>query len=165
MITIWGTMEPNIGISAQNRKKIVDILVRLVSDEYLLYTKTRNYHWNVTGIQFNDLHKFFESQYEELDTAIDDVAERIRGLGSKSVATLGEFIKHGKIKEEPGRYPDAKTMLTNLLHDHEYVIRALRADVDACTKYNDAGTADFLTGLMEQHEKMAWMLRSFLDAR
>jgi starvation-inducible DNA-binding protein len=158
-------MEPNIGISAQNRKKIVDILARLVSDEYILYTKTRNYHWNVTGIQFNDLHKFFESQYEELDTVIDDVAERIRELGAKSIATLGEFIKNGKIKEEPGKYPDAKTMLTNLLHDHEYVTRTLRADVDVCTKHNDAGTADFLTGLMEQHEKMAWMLRSFLDTR
>ncbi len=158
-------MEPNIGISAQDRKKIVDILTRLVSDEYILYTKTRNYHWNVTGIQFNDLHKFFESQYEELDNSIDDVAERIRQLGAKSNATLGEFIKNGKIKEEPGKYPDAKTMLTNLLHDHEYVIRALRVDVDVCAKHNDAGTADFLTGLMEQHEKMAWMIRSFLDAR
>jgi starvation-inducible DNA-binding protein len=158
-------MEPNIGIPAQDRKKIVDILTRLVSDEYILYTKTRNYHWNITGIQFNDLHKFFESQYEELDNIIDEVAERIRQLGAKSNATLGEFIKNGKIKEEPGKYPDSKTMLTNLLHDNEYVIRALRADVDACTKHNDAGTADFLTGLMEQHEKMAWMLRSFLDTR
>lgn len=156
-------MEPNIGISSQNRKKIIGILVRSVSDEYILYTKTRNYHWNVTGIEFNDLHKFFESQYEELDTIIDDVAERIRELGGKSVATLAEFIKNGRIKEAPGNYPDAKTMLRNLLHDHETVIRHLRVDVDACTKYGDAGTTDFLTGLMEQHEKMAWMLRAFLE--
>jgi starvation-inducible DNA-binding protein len=156
-------MEPNIGISSQNRNKVIDMLVRLVSDEYILYTKTRNYHWNVTGPQFHDLHKFFESQYEELDTVIDDVAERIRELGEKSIATLAEFIKNGRIKEEPNKYPDAKTMLSNLLHDHESVIRNLRSDVDACVKHHDTGTADFVTGLMEQHEKMAWMLRAFLE--
>ena len=156
-------METNIGISSQNRNKVIGMLAKLLSDEYTLYTKTRNYHWNVTGPQFNDLHKFFEDQYEEIDTAIDDVAERIRELGEKSIATLSEFIKNRRLKEEPNRYPDAKAMLGNLLHDHESVIRSLRSDVDSCTKYQDAGTADFMTGLMEQHEKMAWMIRSFLE--
>ena len=158
-------MEPNIGISSQNRQSIVEILKKLVSDEYILYTKTRNCHWNVTGPQFNDLHKFFEAQYEELDNVIDNVAERILELGSNSIATLAEFIKNTRLKEEPNTYPDAKTMLGNLLGDHESVIRSLRVDLESCTKYQDAGTADFLTGLMEQHEKMAWMLRAFLEGK
>ncbi|MDE1765643.1 MAG: DNA starvation/stationary phase protection protein [Thaumarchaeota archaeon] len=156
-------MEPNIGISSQNLSSVADILKKLLSDEYVLYTKTRNYHWNVTGQQFNDLHKFFESQYEEIDDIIDEIAERIRTLGVMSIATLGEFTKNTRLKEEPNTYPDSKTMLRNLLGDHESVIRTMREDLETCTsKYQDAGTTDFLTGLMEQHEKMAWMLRAFL---
>jgi starvation-inducible DNA-binding protein len=159
-------MEPNIGISSQNRSGVVEILKKLVSDEYILYTKTRNYHWNVTGAQFNDLHKFFEAQYEELDDIIDDVAERVRELGSNSMATLSEFTKNTRLKEEPNTYHDAKTMLSNLLGDHESIIRTLRTDIETCaTKYQDSGTTDILTGWMEQHEKMAWMLRAFLDGK
>ena len=154
----------NIGISDANRKGVNQILNALLADEYVLYTKTRNYHWNVTGMQFNDLHKFFESQYESLDVTIDEVAERIRSLGGISTATLVEFSKNSRLKEYPAKYPDAKIMLSNLLLDHETTIHNLRADLETCDKkHHDAGTADFLTGLMEQHEKMAWMLRSFLD--
>lgn len=156
-------METNIGIPSDNAKNIVDILNRLLADEYVLYTKTRNYHWNVVGIQFNDLHKFFESQYSELDGIIDEVAERSKFLGGKTKATLSEFIGNSRIKEQPDTFPEAQTMLRNLLVDHESVIQTLRNDLETCTKLGDAGTADFLTGLMEQHEKMAWMLRSFLE--
>ncbi|MCA9826978.1 MAG: DNA starvation/stationary phase protection protein [Nitrosopumilus sp.] len=156
-------MEMNIGIPSDNCKNIVDILNRLLADEYILYTKTRNYHWNVTGIQFNDLHKFFESQYVQLDAIIDDVAERGRSLGGKAKATLSEFAKNSRLKEQPDTYPQDQTMLRNLLLDHDSVIQALRQDIETCTKMGDAGTSDFLTGLMEQHEKMAWMLRSFLE--
>lgn len=156
-------MEPNIGISPENSKNIVGILNNLLSDEYVLYTKTRNYHWNVTGIQFNDLHKFFESQYEEMDGIIDEIAERSRSLGSKSIATLEEFLKNTRLKEQADTYPEAKTMLRNLLDDHESVIQSLRKDLETCTQLGDAGTSDFLTGLMEKHEKIAWMLRAFLE--
>ena len=156
-------MEPNIGISSDNSKNIVGMLNNLLSDEYVLYTKTRNYHWNVTGIQFNDLHKFFESQYEEIDAIIDEVAERSRSLGGKSMATLAEFLGNTRLKEQSDTYPEAKTMLRNLLDDHESVIQSLRKDLETCTQLGDAGTSDFLTGLMEQHEKMAWMLRAFLE--
>jgi len=156
-------MEPNIGLSSENAKNIVNILNKLLADEYTLYTKTRNYHWNVKGMQFNDLHKFFEGQYGEIDGIIDEVAERSRSLGGKSVATLAEFSTNTRIKEHPDTYPEAKTMLSNLLVDHETIIQELRNELELCVKLGDAGTADFLTGLMEQHEKMAWMLRSFLE--
>jgi starvation-inducible DNA-binding protein len=152
----------NIGIQESDRKSVVQTLNALLADEYVLYTKTRNYHWNVTGPQFNDLHKFFQAQYEELDASIDEIAERTRALGDKSVATLVEFVKNARLKESPGEYPPAQNMIANLLADHEAVIRTLRAGAEEAAKHNDMGTNDFLIGLMEKHEKMAWMLRSFV---
>ncbi|HEX9678772.1 DNA starvation/stationary phase protection protein [Nitrososphaera sp.] len=151
----------NIGIQDSDRKSVVQILNALLADEYVLYTKTRNYHWNVVGPQFNDLHRFFQAQYEALDATIDEVAERTRAIGDKSVATLAEFVKNARLKESPGDYPSAQAMLANLLADHEAVIRTLRVDAEESAKHNDMGTNDFLIGLMEKHEKMAWMLRSF----
>lgn len=157
-------MQPNLGISNENRAAVANLLKPLLADLYLLYTKTRNYHWNVVGMHFNDLHKFFEGQYEELDEFIDQVAERIRTLGFISPGTLSEFVKLGRLKEQPGKQLNAKDMLADLLTDHETVIRTLRDDLTASQdQYKDAGTCDFLTGLMEDHEKMAWMIRSFLQ--
>ncbi len=157
-------MNPSIGISDANRQSVVTILNPLLADEYVLYTKTRNYHWNVVGPQFNDLHKFFQSQYEELNDIVDDVAERSRTLGGQAAGTLAEFSQRTRLKEQPGQHPDAHTMLGNLLADHEAVIQSLRADLaTVMDKHGDAGTNDFLTGLMEKHEKMAWMLRAFLE--
>jgi starvation-inducible DNA-binding protein len=158
-------MNLNIGLSEQQRDGVVKILNSLLSDEYLLYTKTRNYHWNVLGPQFNDLHKFFEEQYTELTEVVDDVAERARSLGGWAFGTLQEFAQHTRLKEHPGHYPNAREMIGNLLADHETIIRQLRMDLETCAeRYHDMGTNDFLTGLMEKHEKMAWMLRAFLEA-
>jgi starvation-inducible DNA-binding protein len=157
-------INPNIGLSDEQRSGVVKILNALLSDEYCLYTKTRNYHWNVTGPQFNDLHKFFEEQYTELNDIVDDVAERARSLGGSALGTLTEFTERTRLREHPGQYPNAREMIANLLSDHEAIIRQLRFDLETCAeKYHDTGTNDFLTGLMEKHEKMAWMLRAFLQ--
>ena len=154
----------NIAIKDNHRSEVSKILNALLANEYLLYTKTRNYHWNITGPQFNDLHKFFEAQYTELNIIVDDVAERTRALGAASHGSMAEFLAHTTLKEAPGKAIGAKISLTNLLLDHEAIIRDLRRDLDLCSnQYGDMGTSDFLTGLMEQHEKMAWMLRSFLE--
>jgi starvation-inducible DNA-binding protein len=166
MLTKVAEIDLNIGLNERQRDAVGDILNALLADEYVLYTQTRNYHWNVVGPQFNDLHKFFEAQYEELDEIIDDVAERARSLGSNARATLAEFTRHSRLKEHPGEYPEARKMLSNLLADHESVIRTLREDLETSyDKYHDIGTQDYLTGLMEQHEKMAWMLRAFLEGK
>jgi starvation-inducible DNA-binding protein len=157
-------MTPNIGLTGKNQAAVVAILNTVLSDEYVLYTKTRNYHWNVVGPQFNDLHKFFEAQYEALDEVVDDVAERARSLGGNALGTLAEFTRQTRLKERAGEYPSARAMLADLLADHETLIRQLRADLDVVMdKHHDAGTSDFLTGLMEKHEKMAWMLRAFQE--
>ncbi len=156
-------MSVNIGIPDDNRQKVVAILNTLLADEFLLYTKTRNFHWNVTGPQFNDLHKFFESLYEALDEVVDEVAERARALDGRALGTLEEFRTKARLGEKPGAVPAARDMLATLLADHEALIRSLREDVDTVTdRLEDVGTADFLTGLLEKHEKTAWMLRAFL---
>lgn len=150
------------GISRESLQKITNILNDDLADEYVLLTKTRNYHWNVEDPRFNDLHKFFEEQYELLSAAVDEIAERVRSVGGRTRATLKEFINSSQIREDIGSYPNADTMLGNLLSDHETIIKTLRKNINECQELNDEGTANFLTDKMEQHEKMAWMLRSFL---
>jgi starvation-inducible DNA-binding protein len=156
----------NIGLTDEQRTGVAQILDRTLADLYVLYTKTRNYHWNVVGEHFRDLHKLLEEQYTELDEAIDLVAERSRKLGAPARGTLKEFLQLASLKEQPGDYPDAFTMLSNLCGDHEAVIQWLRQAADECDeKFHDMGTNDFLIGLMQEHEKMAWMLRSYLEER
>lgn len=156
-------MAINIDISPANRKKVAQILNELLADEFVLYVKTLNYHWNVVSHHFNDLHKFFESQYEALLEISDSVAERVRSLDEKAFGTMQEFTKNSQLKERPaGTLTDAH-MIKNLLEDHEAIIRSIRVSQQDCmNKYNDAGTNNFLLNLIEKHEKMAWMLRASL---
>ncbi|MGI9566735.1 MAG: Dps family protein [Nitrosopumilus sp.] len=157
-------MQTNTGITEQNRQNVADILDALLADEYVLYTKTRNYHWNVVGPHFNDYHKAFEDQYDGLSEDVDEIAERIRALGLKASSSLSEFQKNSQLSEHPGEYSDASTMASNLLKDHETVIRIIREKIpEIGSTYGDVGTEDFLTSLMEKHEKTAWMLRSILE--
>jgi starvation-inducible DNA-binding protein len=157
-------MKPNIGISEKHLKNSVDLLTVVLANEMTLYVKTRKFHWNVAGENFMELHKLFQSQYTEIEESIDEVAERINKLGGKTIGTMTEFLEGTILKEFPNVYPSPKEMLKELLVDNETVIILLRKDVDACSNENiDAGTADFLTGLMEQHETIAWTLRRYLS--
>jgi starvation-inducible DNA-binding protein len=157
-------MEISIGLSEESLNGVIKILNNVLCDEYVLYTKTRNYHWNVIGPQFHDRHEFFQEQYEILDEIIDEVAERTRQLNGKSLGTLQEFVEYSRIKESPGDYPNDMKMISNLLSDHEQIIKTLRKNADECEEpYHDMGTNDFLIGIMEKHEKMAWMLRAHLE--
>lgn len=154
----------NIGISDKNRAAVAGILNRVLADQTVLYTKIRKYHWNVTGRLFYSLHILLEQQYTALGLASDETAERARSLGAPAIGTLKEFLECTSLEEQPGDYPDAETMIANLVADHEKVIRNLREFVDATADdYHDTGTSDYLTAQMETHEKMAWMLRAFLE--
>jgi starvation-inducible DNA-binding protein len=156
-------MKINIGLSEKQLQKSSHILTTVLSDEMVLYVKTRKFHWNVSGESFMELHKLFQSQYSELEEAIDEVAERVGKLGEKTIGTMHEFSKHASIKEHPDKYPSSKEMIEELLEDHEILIIKLRKDIEESTeKVKDAGTADFLTGLMETHETIAWILRRYL---
>ena len=163
-LTTESRIDINIELSKQARNGVIEILNRILCDENILYIKTKNYHWNVIGPDFSERHAFFRGQYETLDEIIDEVAERVRDLNGKSLGTYSEYLEHGRLKESPREYPNDITMISNLLADHEQVIRTLRKDADSCEdEYHDMGTNDFLIGLMEKHEKMAWMLRAHLD--
>ena len=157
-------MKPNIGISDKNLQSISTLLSSVLSDAVLIYTKTRKFHWNVKGESFMEIHKLFESQYTKLEEAIDEIAERISKLGSPVIGTMKEFLSLTGIKEAVGKYPARMDMIKELLNDHETVIKAIRKGIEDCDKkYSDAGTADFLTGLMEQHETIAWTLRRYMN--
>lgn len=154
----------NIGLSKEQRENVAEVLNTVLADETVLYQKTRNFHWNVRGPRFNDLHEFFEEHYNELETIIDDVAERVRAIGVFATGTLKEFSEITRLDEKPAEYPSAEDMLRQLLVDHEKVIQNLREDIKTVgEEYEDVGTEDFLTGLLTTHEKTAWMIRSLAE--
>ena len=156
-------MNTNIGISQQNLQAVAVQLSKLLADEFVLYTKTRNAHWNVEGPDFHSMHIFFEQQYEALDETMDSVAERIRQLGHFAPATLKSFLSLTHLTEVSREKNDSQGFLKELVVDHENIIIYIRENINRfANEYGDLGTSDFVTGLMEEHEKMAWMLRAHL---
>ncbi|MCM4166988.1 DNA protection during starvation protein 2 [Arenibacter antarcticus] len=157
--------QTTIGITKDNRKAVVEMLRKLLADEYLLYTKLRNAHWNVEGIDFHTKHVFFEEEYNKIETIVDEVAERIRMLGFYSPGTLGEFLKLSHLKDEAPKKTDSTSLMDALLEDHSTIIKFIRKSIgDNTEAHNDEGTADFITGIMQVHEQMSWMLRASLKA-
>ena len=154
-------MEINLGISQGDREAIAAGLSRLLADSYTLYLKTHNYHWNVTGPQFNTLHQMFEDQYTELAAAVDEIAERIRALGVRAPGSYLEFSEMTSVEEGKGEEP-AEEMIRQLAIGQETVVRTARSAFPAADEANDEPTADLLTQRMQIHEKNAWMLRSML---
>ncbi|SEK95332.1 Dps family protein [Parapedobacter koreensis] len=152
-----------IGINDKNRAKVAEILGVLLADEFVLYTKTRNAHWNVEGLDFHSVHVYFEELYDELAEWVDEVAERIRSLGHYAPASLKVFLELTHLTELNAKGNTSKGFIAEMVQDHEAIITYIRESIDAVSeKYKDEGTADFLTGIMEKHEKTAWMLRSHL---
>jgi len=155
-------MKVNIGITEKNRQAVAAALNQLLADEHILYNKTRNYHWSVEGPSFMEFHKLYESQYGELAEIIDEIAERIRTIGHFAEGRLKEILKLASL-DEPEAPVDQASQIANLTGDHEIVINKLRKLItDFDEKHKDIGSSDFVTGLLKQHEKMAWMLRSYL---
>jgi starvation-inducible DNA-binding protein len=153
-------MKTNIGIPQENLSEVAHELNHILADEYLLYTKTRNAHWNIEGPNFHTMHLFFESQYNQLDELMDSVAERIRSLGHYAPATLQSFLNLTHLTETVSENNDSTGFIKELLNDHESIIIRLRALITVFAEsLKDLGTSDYVTGLMETHEKMAWMLR------
>lgn len=155
-------MEINIGIENAQRKDIATGLSRLLADTYSLFLKTHNFHWNVTGSMFNTLHTMFETQYTELFTAVDEIAERIRALGEFAPGSFGSFKGLSAITDATG-VPSATEMIKTLVQDNETVVRTAREVLPIAEKANDGPSVDLLNQRMQIHEKTAWMLRSMLD--
>jgi starvation-inducible DNA-binding protein len=156
-------MEAKIGIKQDNLSAVAHSLGKILADEFVLYTKTRKAHWNVEGADFYSKHIFFEKQYGELEQIIDDVAERIRTLGHFPPASLKEFLALTHLSETSREKNDSAGFIKDLLGDHESILIHLRENIDDyANALRDAGSSDYITGLMETHEKMAWMLRAHL---
>jgi len=147
----------------QARQEIAAALAKLLADTYTLYLKTQGCHWNVTGPRFYDLHKLFEEQYTELAGANDEIAERIRALGTRAPASFAEFKRLAAIEELSGT-PSASEMLRQLLADNRAAVRSAQAVVEAAEARDDVGSADLATQRIRAHEKAAWMLDSLLHA-
>lgn len=151
----------NTGISEENSKKVADALNEVLADEFLLYTKTLNFHWNIEGRDFHALHLFLDDQYNQLQIIIDSVAERVRKVGHFAKGSMKEFLDASSLKEHSGEGSVSELMLAELVSDHDAIIRKTRKLIDEFEdEYDDAGSSDFITGIMKEHEKMAWMLRA-----
>ena len=156
-------MKPNLGISEVHLQAVSEELNKLLADEFILYTKAKNYHWNVEGANFNEMHRFFENHYELIDEIVDEIAERIRMIGHYTEARLADYLKLTSLLETP--YTNVQNeQLRYLLAAHETIIHNLRRQIPLFNeRYKDFGSGDFVTQLLGKHEKMAWMVRAYLQ--
>lgn len=142
---------------------MVKYLNALLSNEFTLFTKTLNYHWNVTGLRFHSIHQFLGEHYQQLLKEVDSLAERIREVGGNPMGTLTELKRSTSLVERPGVYPETSIMLADLMSDHETIqvqIKTILKEIKA--KKSDPGTEDYLTTLLKKHEEMGWMLKAHL---
>lgn len=149
--------------SATQSTEVVQLLNGVLADQFVLLVKSLNYHWNVEGIQFREIHKLLEDLYNELFKHIDEVAERVRTVGGRPVATMGEILEMARLKEASQNKHTIHEMLQDLLQDHDSLIRTLRAGAEQCEELGDYGSNDQLTSLLRETEKLAWMLRASIQ--
>jgi len=153
----------DVGLDLESRTSLVNVLNVVLADEELLYTKTRNFHWNVTGPLFRQIHVLLEEHYQQMQLLADEVAERARMLGGNAIGSFAEFQEITRLTESRGEILTAEEMITILVEDHESFITNLRQDIESSMEeYGDQGTGDLLIAVLRAHEKMAWMLRSFI---
>lgn len=155
-------MKANIGIKEKDTAAVAALLNKLLADENVLYTKVRNAHWNIEGVDFHAQHLFFEGLYDELAELIDEVAERVRAIGHYAVGTMKQFLELTQLTEMKYGKNDSQGYIKELLGDYESLIITIREYIDVADKHGDAGTEDFLVGVLAKHEKTAWMLRAHI---
>ena len=157
-----GNAGVNIGITGEARQEIAEQLSHLLADTYMLYLKTHNFHWNVTGPTFSTLHLMFETQYNETWLAVDEIAERMRAIGHFAPGTTKDFAKYATITETDG-LPNWKEMVRHLMVDNETLVRTARKVFEVAQKGGDEATCDLINRRVQAHEKAAWMLRSIIQ--
>lgn len=151
----------HLGISDQDRTNSIEALNKILAGEFVLLVQTLNYHWNLVGPEFHDYHLLFDDHYKAIFSKIDDIAERIRSVGGQAIGSMATILTTSSIKEDRGPVPTSKIMIRNLLTQHETLIQEIRSAINTTAENNrDMGTSNFLTDLIEKHEKIAWMLRA-----
>ncbi|TGD77554.1 Dps family protein [Hymenobacter wooponensis] len=157
-------MKTTISIAAEHREVVAHQLATLLADEFVLSTKTLRAHWNLEGPDFHSMHRYFEELYQQATDRADQVAERIRQLGHYAPASLKTFLQLTHLTEQDDAGNDSLSLIRVLLQDHESIIEFIRGTLgEMQSAHKDAGTSDFVTALLEQHEKTAWMLRAHLQ--
>lgn len=154
-------MRTSLPLESDVCTEVVQMLAQQLSNTYVLYIKTQNFHWNVIDPRFFSLHKLFEKQYEELAEALDDLAERIRMLGGKAPGSMQEFQQLASL-EEGSSSASGDEMIQQLMEDHAAMADAMRAAISSANELGDDGTVDLLVQRLRSHEKNSWMLRSHL---
>lgn len=155
-------MKPSIGISEKHIEKSIQILSKIISNETVLYVKTRKAHWNISGESFMELHELFGNQYATTEKSIDILAERISKIGGKTIGTMNEFLENSDIQENPGKYPDKSELLMELINDHETIIKQIRKEIhEFDEKAKDVVSIDLLIKLLDEHETTAWTMRRY----
>lgn len=155
---------PNIGITDTNRLAIAEQLSKILADEFVLYSKTLNAHWNIEGPDFHSVHLYLETLYNEQQQIVDTVAEKIRTVGHYVPAQLNKYLELTHLSESAPKKNDSQTLIADLLEAHESIIVFIRENIKPfAEKLKAEGISDYITGLMEHHEKTAWMLRAHLS--
>lgn len=152
----------NVGITPEQREKAAQVLDRVLADQFVVYVKTRNFHWNVRGPRFLMIHEMLDSQVDQLDEMIDETAEFARYFGIPSLGTMSGFLAASKLSEAPAEPLDENAMLAALTADHESIVQHLRHAIDYANDLKLADLADYFTQIIEKHAKIAWFLRSHL---
>jgi starvation-inducible DNA-binding protein len=155
-------MKPNIGISDKNRVEIADALAKVLAGTYALLLQTQHAHWNVRGPFFDPLHKLFQGQYEELQLAVDEIAERIRVMGEDAPGTFAEFSKLSSIKQKAS-FKNSNEIVRFLMEAHDDMIGVCKTAIQFSEKGGDEATTDLLTERIASHGKVSWMLRATLE--
>ncbi|MBK0382324.1 DNA starvation/stationary phase protection protein [Pedobacter sp. SD-b] len=154
----------NIGITDKNREHIAEQLNKILADEFILYSKTLNAHWNVEGPDFHTVHIYLEQLYNDQQLIVDNVAEKIRSIGHYALGNLSQYLKVSHLSEKLTSKFDSQNLFKELLEDHESIIIFIRENITPIAeKFGAEGISDYITGLMEKHEKTAWMLRAHLN--
>lgn len=155
-------MEPNIGISDKNRSDIAEALGKVLAGTYALLLQTQNSHWNVKGPFFDPLHKLFQTQYEELQLAVDEIAERIRVMGQDAPATFTEFLELSPLKQK-SNFKNSNEIVEFLMAGHDVLIKECKLAIQVSESGGDEATSDMLTERIASHGKASWMLRTTLE--
>ena len=153
----------SIGLQTSTRATIIAQLNVSLANAAVLSVKTKKVHWDVVGPQFRSLHQLLDENYTAIEEMIDALAERARMLGGHTIGTMADFTHHSELSESPQIYCHSTEAVHLLVTDHETVVRQVRKAINVCAELDDAGTADMLTAMLREHEKMLWMLRSFVE--
>jgi starvation-inducible DNA-binding protein len=141
----------------------IDHLNSLLANEFALFTKTLNYHWNVSGPRFHSIHGFLDDQYHDLLTAIDRIAERVREIDGQAMGTLAEFKKRSTVTERPGVFPETSQMIAELVSDHDAMETQIKGILNHIKLLgSDPSTEDIMVNMLKMHERLAWKLKAHL---